>query len=117
MVRSMGKRLPVLIELQDWFCPICGGSLRVGVLSVDHVWPRRGPGRGLQRNHLAAHERCNHRKGARRPTGCELIWLEAINARLGGYGEPEGKHRRRRRYPRLPLPTLAEVFYVREPEA
>jgi hypothetical protein len=107
------RRLRQLAELQDWFCPLCAGSLRVGVLSVDHVWPRRGkgrPGRGLQQNHLATHERCNHRKGDRQPTGCELVWLTAVNARLGEYQSGPRYVPRRARPKPLPLPTLGEVW-------
>lgn len=34
-----------------------------------------------------AHWKCNHRKGNRPPTGCEVIFLMAVNARLG-LGDP-----------------------------
>lgn len=74
-----------LAELQGGLCPICGQPLESEPLSVDHVWPRRGKqGRtGLHRNALATHHWCNNAKGDRRPTGCEIVWLAAINARLG----------------------------------
>jgi hypothetical protein len=102
------RRAKQLAEAQDWFCPLCGGDLRIGALSMDHVWPRATLGRGLQQNHLAAHERCNHRKGDRLPTGCELLWLAAVNDRLGEYRGP--RHRSRRISDKVPLPTLADVW-------
>lgn len=51
-------------------------------VSTDHVYPKSS-NVGLQPNTVAAHIRCNSLKGNRMPTGCELIWLEAVNARLG----------------------------------
>jgi hypothetical protein len=105
------KRRLQLAEAQDWFCPICGGNLRFGDLSTDHVWSRRGLGRGLRQNHLAAHARCNNHKGSRRPTGCELVWLMVVNARLGQDRPPHPRDRpHRRRHKGLPLPTLGDLF-------
>jgi 5-methylcytosine-specific restriction endonuclease McrA len=52
--------------------------------SLDHVIPRRHGGHNLVGNLIVMHERCNSEvKGGRMPTGCELIWLLAVNARLG----------------------------------
>jgi len=90
---------------QDGICPICGKPMqavsRLGkqnAASLDHVYPRcrrqhrRGAPRPAGLGHhnrspvgrtVAAHGRCNSRKGDRQPTGCEIIWLLAVNARLG----------------------------------
>ena len=50
--------------------------------SFEHVIPRSlgGPNVG---GRLVAHRVCNSRKGSSLPTGCELVWLLAVNARLG----------------------------------
>lgn len=101
-----------LWRLQGGVCALCGKPMEKRAnkagnsrLSVDHVWPRnrdmiRGrpapPGCGRNRrkskwwgrrgapwNQLAAHSRCNSAKSNRPPTGCELIWLAAVRARLG----------------------------------
>lgn len=101
-----------LARLQDGICALCGkplfrrtskaGSNRT---SLDHVWPKNrdhthgrdappgcgkwepkrpaGARRRIRWNKLAAHGKCNSAKGNRYPTGCELIWLAAIRARLG----------------------------------
>lgn len=51
--------------------------------TVDHVVPRsRGGALGLG-NVVLAHRPCNGRKANRMPTGCELTFLLAVNARLG----------------------------------
>lgn len=99
-----------LWRIQDGRCAICGKPLpsqarqsKANCLSLDHVWPRDSakcvglppspPGGGRHR-HLrngrrvwpwplvAAHGRCNSAKGNRPPTGCELIWLMAVRARI-----------------------------------
>lgn len=82
-----------LARLQGYICPICGASLhgrppegRQGNLAkttLDHVIPRDREGPDRPGNYLAAHGLCNFRKGNRMPTGCELIWLLAMNNRLG----------------------------------
>lgn len=80
-----------LIEAQEHLCGLCakeiaknwrqtGGALRA---SIDHVIPRSRRGPDRLGNWLASHVRCNSRKADRMPTGCELIWLLAVNARLG----------------------------------
>ena len=80
-----------LAELQGWTCPICGGAIQRArgrepalFTTLDHVWPRRGKSgsTGLYRNALATHADCNSAKGDRPPTGCEIIWLTAVNARM-----------------------------------
>lgn len=84
---------------QDGLCGVCGKRLPFTWAdkspegaSRDHVWPRlpayggalrHMEGRaGLEGNTLLAHTRCNRKKGRRPPTGCELVRLAAVNARL-----------------------------------
>lgn len=82
---------------QGALCPICGDGLPpMGNIcaprlrnTFDHVWPRR-PAKGARGGHignlLCAHYGCNTTKGNRLPTGCEIIWLDAVNSRLGLHG-------------------------------
>lgn len=91
-----------IADAQGWLCSICGRPIlrnaRFGGnrgLTVDHVWPRalgrpRMAHHEAQRHHeippantTAAHGECNRAKGHRPPRGCELVWLSAVNARLG----------------------------------
>lgn len=63
-------------------CGICGKKIRlVADVTEDHVIPRSKGGKTL-RNVVPAHQPCNARKSNRDPTGCELIVLAAVNARL-----------------------------------
>jgi len=51
--------------------------------SVDHTIPRaKGGANGLGKV-TAMHKLCNEMKGDDMPTGCELIWLQAVNCRMG----------------------------------
>jgi hypothetical protein len=92
--------LTVLLGAQDGLCAICGKPIEVAKNngpSIDHVFPKsqantaarcRPPGLGhWQRPRpnllLASHRKCNSRKCDRYPTGCEMIWLYWVNARLG----------------------------------
>jgi len=102
-----------LAEHQGWTCPICGRALeqpsRRGQqtgLSIDHVWPRLGSeGRtGLYGNALATHAICNNAKGARVPTGCEIIWLTFVNAKMDLEPHPRTWHTLGR------TPTLADLW-------
>lgn len=87
-----------LANAQRWTCALCGrpimreakyGSSRG--LSLEHVWPkcwglaRRSEGLPTHRGYgftLAAHGKCNSSRNHNPPTGCELIWLSAVNAVL-----------------------------------
>jgi 5-methylcytosine-specific restriction endonuclease McrA len=80
-----------LVEAQDRICPLCDDWLEFDPEfdiahplrpSVDHVVPR-SKGGGQIGNLIAMHRECNCAKGDRQPTGCELIWLALVNARLG----------------------------------
>lgn len=80
-----------LVAAQGRICPTCDDWLEFDPEfdiahplrpSVDHVIPRSRGG-GHLGNQLAMHRECNCAKGNRLPTGCERIWLAAVNARLG----------------------------------
>jgi 5-methylcytosine-specific restriction endonuclease McrA len=80
-----------LIDAQRRVCPVCGNRLRIKsdfsdarhplFPTVDHVWPK-SMGYKHSGNLLVTHRRCNEGKADRLPTGCELVWLAAVNARL-----------------------------------
>lgn len=91
---------PLLRDAQDGICPYCGeplpekGATKAErcadwdsgrIATLDHVYPRaREPWRGHQGNLLLVHRTpCNEDKKHDMPTGCQVIWLHAINARLG----------------------------------
>ncbi len=79
----------MLRRLQDELCPICGGHMPLRhenkhlYPTLDHVIPRSLGGANAIGNLLVAHAICNVRKGSSIPTGCQIIWLLAINNRLG----------------------------------
>jgi 5-methylcytosine-specific restriction endonuclease McrA len=73
---------------QDKICFLCGEkmypvSVKNPVLgwSIDHVRPKSA-GNARTRNSLISHTRCNSAKGDREPRPCELLFLEAVNAKL-----------------------------------
>jgi 5-methylcytosine-specific restriction endonuclease McrA len=71
---------------QGGACFLCGEPLRFDAdgpqqPTFEHVVPRSRGG-GNSKNRLIAHRSCNLRKGSRMPNGCELILLDAVNARL-----------------------------------
>lgn len=85
--RSLVERIA---EIQGGACLLCGTRLDLETAfpphddrrpSLDHVLPRSLGGVNVG-NRLAAHRKCNSDKSNRRPTGCELVWLAAVNARL-----------------------------------
>lgn len=73
----------LLLRLQRGLCAGCAGPATQFNCSVDHVIPVRLKGFHGFGNLVAMHGWCNRAKGGRPPTGCELIWLMAVNARLG----------------------------------
>lgn len=79
-----------IAEHQLYRCLLCGGPLDFASgfephddrrPSFDHVLPKSLGGKN-DGNLLIAHRKCNSDKSNRRPTGCELVWLAAVNARL-----------------------------------
>lgn len=78
--------------------------------TTDHVFPKnpragdlrklailRKIAGGDRRRKVIAHRKCNNRKSNRPPTGCEVIFLMGVNARLRG----RSKTRDRRRAARI----------------
>lgn len=86
--------LAIIAKLQAQRCILCGERFdlslpRVGlgivnemIATIEHVIPRARGGR-QRGNKLVTHRRCNALKADAMPNGCELIWLAAVNARLG----------------------------------
>ncbi|WP_457351350.1 HNH endonuclease [Sphingomonas sp. UYP23] len=84
---SDNRRL-ILILVQGSLCALCGkylderdresDTLRP---SIDHMIPRDLGGTN-RFNVVAAHSACNAQKQNDLPTGCELIWLLLVNARM-----------------------------------
>ena len=71
-----------LFHAQGGLCAICGLEIVRSNRSVDHVVPKSRGGKNRVGNLVMSHPACNARKGDRPPTGCELIWLLAVNNRL-----------------------------------
>lgn len=71
-----------LSELQDGRCALCGHVV-TEIGSIDHTDPLYFNGYDGWGNWTFAHRDCNIAKANDEPTGCEIIWLFAVNARLG----------------------------------
>ena len=89
-----GKRRLLLWKMQDLRCAACGGVAHINLggrhplrLTVDEVTPRSKGGLRVLGNQLVMHKCCNEAKADRDPSGCELIWLELVNARLRKRGK------------------------------
>lgn len=82
--------MEVIAFMQHGRCVLCARALEFGIHpiygdfrpSYEHVIPRSLGGRNVG-NRLVSHRRCNSAKGSAKPTGCELLMLLAVNARLG----------------------------------
>lgn len=72
-----------LFKAQEGVCALCGKSMGTASRSVDHVIPKRMNGANRVGNLVISHYGCNFAKADRAPTGCELVWLLAVNNRLG----------------------------------
>lgn len=71
-----------MFHAQHGLCYLCGWDFRDDHWATeDHVTPRSRGGAN-RRNVALAHQGCNTWKGNRRPYPCELLSLEAINAKL-----------------------------------
>lgn len=88
------ETLCALHDAQFGLCAICGGVMRhstnhrpgMGLSdrsTIDHVIPKALNGADELGNFTAVHGRCNTEKADALPTGCQLIFLLAVNARLG----------------------------------
>jgi hypothetical protein len=72
-------------------------------VTIEHVLPKSPRPRDLAKiaafralvggggRKAMAHWLCNHRKGNRAPTGCEVVFLMAVNARLGRSGADDSR--------------------------
>lgn len=82
----------LLYVAQDGVCALCGQPMtgRPFQFSLDHVVPRSKGGADGFGNLVLCHGECNGRKTNDDPTGCEMIWLIAVNARLGTPPLPAG---------------------------
>lgn len=76
------KMRGLLSEVQDHYCAICGKNIGSWPRNIDHVWPRADGGYNGPGNMVVTHEWCNTQKQDGLPTGCEIIWLVAVCARL-----------------------------------
>lgn len=82
--RNLYRFRVLLRRLQGKICPICGEHMEgQSVTTIDHVIPKSRGGPDRLGNFLCTHKPCNARKADRMPTGCELVWLLAVNNRLG----------------------------------
>lgn len=77
---------------QEGICALCGHRMPYPLdhtgpkewrASCEHVIPLTMGGSDHLGNIVASHRCCNSWKSSHPPTGCELIWLQAVNARLG----------------------------------
>jgi 5-methylcytosine-specific restriction endonuclease McrA len=73
-----------LWDAQRGICGLCGKPMRGGQNdSLDHVIPHSLGGHNGAGNSLLCHSECNGRKSNDVPTGCEMVFLLAVNARIG----------------------------------
>lgn len=81
---TMRQRL-MLYAAQEGRCGLCGDQMDGTAfrLSLDHVVPRSLCEIDGLGNLLLCHGECNGRKTNDLPTGCEMVWLFAVNSRLG----------------------------------
>jgi hypothetical protein len=56
--------------------------MQPGDFNLHHVWPKAHFGGGLLGKVLATHERCNTRWADKLPTGCQIIFLGVVNAKI-----------------------------------
>ena len=68
-------------RMQNNRCPLCGGIFGSGPVTFEHVLPRARGG-GNRGNLVVTHDRCNKIRADAMPSGCLLLWLDVVNARL-----------------------------------
>lgn len=75
----------LLHAVQGGLCAICGRPLDPVVhrATTDHVIPVAAGGKDALGNYVLAHGKCNEWKANDIPTGCEMIWLLFVNAKIG----------------------------------
>jgi len=76
---------PVLAYAQEYRCGICANPLpeEITAGSVDHVIPMAIGGADGPGNWVVTHRECNAAKANDTPTGCEMVFLLMVNAKLG----------------------------------
>lgn len=74
-----------LCNAQEGICAFCGKPMGhdASCHSLDHVIPVALGGDNGVGNYVLCHSECNRRKANDVPTGCEMVWLLAVNARIG----------------------------------
>ena len=70
-----------LRRAQRNICALCGQTFGSVPITFEHVVPRSRGG-GNEGNLVLTHQRCNQRRADAAPTGCLLIWLNAVNAKV-----------------------------------
>jgi 5-methylcytosine-specific restriction endonuclease McrA len=78
------KHRLALWDAQEGICGLCGKVMDGPGerMSLDHVIPRFDGGMDGLGNYLLCHGECNGQKSNDVPTGCEMVALMAVNARL-----------------------------------
>lgn len=84
-------RFDLLLMAQGPICAGCGQAITVKrpapdkmmTATIDHVIPKSAGGPDRLGNMVLMHNICNCAKADKIPTGCTLIWLLAVNSRLG----------------------------------
>lgn len=84
MEESLTQRV-LLYVAQEGICALCGQPMEgPGTRhSLDHVIPHALGGKNALGNLVLSDDLCNRRKSNDQPTACEMIFLLAVNARLG----------------------------------
>jgi 5-methylcytosine-specific restriction endonuclease McrA len=74
-----------LFAAQRGLCAICAHPLDPVIhrATTDHVIPLALGGKDGLGNFVATHNKCNNWKANDVPTGCEMVWLLLVNARVG----------------------------------
>jgi 5-methylcytosine-specific restriction endonuclease McrA len=80
--KPRARKRSILSEAQGGRCGICGHPMKERP-SLDHVIPHALGGKHGLGNYVAAHGECNGDKTNDVPTGCEMVWLLMVNAKLG----------------------------------
>jgi 5-methylcytosine-specific restriction endonuclease McrA len=85
----LAKRRMAIWKMQNLRCAGCGELAyphlhwrHPRAITLDEVLPRAKGGQREWGNQIVMHRKCNAKKGDRLPTGCQMIWLSLVNARL-----------------------------------